>query len=194
MGECGRIAGMEVATPDRLFVKACSKCGETKSLQDFPIRRISSRRGVTRKGVCQACTNTSSRVRYARNPKTPAKQRARAKAFVRRADSPRHTLNINLLTALRYRPCDNPITLDELEQVFVSQGGRCALSGIEMTWAKGKLLGTSITLDRIDHDGGYTVGNVRLLCHAVNSFRGRMSDAEMVAMARAIVAMADRVL
>lgn len=174
-----------------LFVKTCSKCGKTKSLQDFPIRRRTTKRGILRRMDCQECCNTRSRILYSKNPNTPAKQRARRSAFSRRAGTPRHSLNINLLTALRYRPCDNPITLDELSQLFITQGGRCALSGIEMTWAKGKLLPTSITLDRIDHDGGYTSGNVRLLCHAVNSFRGRMSDDEMIAMARSIVAKAD---
>jgi hypothetical protein len=63
-----------------------------------------------------------------------------------------------------------------------------------MTWGRGKVTATSISLDRIDADGGYTAGNVRLLCHAVNAFRGRMSDSEMIAMARAIVAKADEPL
>ncbi len=47
---------------------------------------------------------------------------------------------------------------------------------------------TSITLDRIVPELGYAKGNIRLVCHAINSFRGRMTDAEMLAMARAIIA------
>jgi len=56
-----------------------------------------------------------------------------------------------------------------------------------MTWAQGKVLPTSITLDRINPDKGYTRRNVRLVCHAVNSFRGRMKDKEMLQMAKQIV-------
>ena len=75
--------------------------------------------------------------------------------------------------------------------LWVAQGGRCALSGIEMTWAKGKALPTSISMDRIDQTKGYVPGNVRLLCLGVNALRGIQTDEETIAMARAIVAMAD---
>jgi len=34
--------------------------------------------------------------------------------------------------------------------------------------------------------------NVRLVCHAVNAFRGRMSDSEMLSMAKSIVAHQER--
>jgi hypothetical protein len=50
------------------------------------------------------------------------------------------------------------------------------------------LLPNSMTMDRIVPALGYTSGNVRLVCHAINRFRGQMSDTEMLAMARAIVA------
>lgn len=60
------------------------------------------------------------------------------------------------------------------------QGGRCALSGIPMTWAKGDSNGWSqpfsLSLDRIDQTRSYEPGNVRLVCHCINCFRGRMSD------------------
>lgn len=63
--------------------------------------------------------------------------------------------------------------------------------GIKMTWAQGKVLPTSISLDRIDHTQGYSSDNLRLICHAVNAFKGQMTDAEMLVMARAIIAKAD---
>lgn len=71
--------------------------------------------------------------------------------------------------------------------LFEYQNGKCALSGIPLTWAKGRVMATSITLDRIDHRRGYVKDNVRLVAHAVNSFRGTMSDDEMFAMAVALV-------
>lgn len=162
-------------------------CRETKILAEF---HISKTKTAGRTSRCAFCINRYGSRYYAslsQEKKLEMRKRARARSIA----SPRHTLNINLLTAIKYRPCDNPISLDELEGLFIAQGGRCALSGVEMTWARGQVLATSISLDRIDTDGGYTSGNVRLLCHSVNAFRARMSDAEMIELARAIVAKAD---
>lgn len=170
-----------------LFEKTCPRCGQKKPLSEFHLCRGKSN---GRTSHCAECNNARGSARYAnlcKAKKTEMRDRARQ----REQTSPRHALNINILTALKYRPCEKPITLDELEQIFTAQNGRCALSGIEMTWGKGRVLPTSISLDRIDTDGDYTSGNVRLLCHCVNAFRHRMSDAEVIAMARAIVAKAD---
>lgn len=164
-------------------MKTCTKCGETKERSEF---HKAKDRPCGTTSHCATCNNLRGSRWYATRDKAKKKQ-LRDRAREREQLSPRHSLNINLLTALKYRPCDNPITLDQLAQLFADQDGRCALSGILMTWGKGRVTATSISLDRIDTDGDYTHGNVRLLCHAVNSFRGRMSDAEMIAMASAIV-------
>lgn len=104
-----------------------------------------------------------------------------------RRRSPRTTLNINLRDALKRCPTENPATVDDLMDIWNRQQGRCAVSGLQMTWAQGGLKPTSITLDRIDPKNGYSASNLRLLCHAVNSFKGRMSDDELFDMALAIV-------
>lgn len=46
-------------------------------------------------------------------------------------------------------------------------------------------------MDRIDQNRGYVGGNVRLICYAINNFRGRMTDDEMLAMARILIAKSD---
>jgi hypothetical protein len=82
---------------------------------------------------------------------------------------------------------DVTVTAAEMMDLYRRQGGRCALSGIEMTWAKGKTLPTSISIDRVDQTRGYHADNVRLLCAAVNAFRGIMTDEKMIEVAEAIV-------
>jgi hypothetical protein len=72
--------------------------------------------------------------------------------------------------------------------LWEDQKGLCAVSGLRMTWYKGKALPTSISIDRIDSAKGYTKVNVRLVCYAVNVFRNRWSDDDMYAIATAIVA------
>jgi hypothetical protein len=73
------------------------------------------------------------------------------------------------------------ISISELMEIWRNQKGRCALSGIEMTWigGGGKPTATSLSLDRINQKKGYVSGNVRLLCFSVNSFRGRLTDLEL---------------
>ena len=122
---------------------------------------------------------------YRSDPEYKAKVRERQKRSF--AKSPRGTLVRSLGHAMRRRPVHNPITIEELMEMFSAQDGKCALSGIKMTWFKGKILPTSLSLDRIDSNGDYTTGNVRLICHAINSFRGRMTDDEMFTMALALI-------
>lgn len=69
------------------------------------------------------------------------------------------------------------------------QEGKCALSGLPMTWVGSGP--TNISVDRINPKKGYTKDNVRLLCWAVNSFKLTGSDEQMIEMARAVVAHAD---
>jgi hypothetical protein len=84
---------------------------------------------------------------------------------------------------------DEPSTLmfDDLFSIWNRQRGRCALSGIEMTWGRGTILATSMSIDRIEQSRGYHADNLRFLCHNVNAFRGTGTDAEMIAMAKAII-------
>lgn len=80
-----------------------------------------------------------------------------------------------------------PVTHNELMALFAAQGGKCAVTGITMTWMAGKATPTSISIDRIDNALGYTRGNVRLVCYQVNLMRNRWDDDTMYSMALAIV-------
>ncbi len=73
-------------------------------------------------------------------------------------------------------------------EMFNRQDGCCALSGIKMTWMRGGLSPTSMSMDKIDPSLGYSRENLRLICHAINMFRGQMDDDQMYAMAEAIIA------
>ena len=106
----------------------------------------------------------------------------------RRALSPRMNLQA-ALSNKRHRGEHVTITVDYLMGIWNEQNGKCALSGIPMTWAPGHCgpTPTSISIDRLDPTRGYEAGNLRLLCHAINSFRLRMTDRELFEMAKALV-------
>lgn len=72
----------------------------------------------------------------------------------------------------------------------------CAVTGIEFdmtcSFRQGNIFVPS--LDRIDPKLGYTKGNVRFVCHGYNLAKHTGTDANVVKLARAIVAMADQEL
>lgn len=158
------------------FHKNCKDCNRDK----FGITKLAGRRNYVRAEYDKA---------YRNQPEVKARSTANRRA--RYSNSPRNVMQITLRHGLRRRPTDNPATIDDLMAMFSAQEGCCAITGIKLTWAQGSVLPTSISLDRIDPNGGYSADNLRLICHAVNAFKGRMSDAEMFQMAVAIVTRMD---
>jgi len=58
------------------------------------------------------------------------------------------------------------ITYDYLIDLLNKQNGKCALSGVQMTYHLNDL--SSISIDRIDSNIGYEKGNVQLVCKFIN--------------------------
>lgn len=65
------------------------------------------------------------------------------------------------------------ISVEEILQLHKRQQGRCALTGVEMTCElkKGKRVWTNASIDRVIAGGSYTIGNIHLVCTAINLFR-----------------------
>lgn len=73
-------------------------------------------------------------------------------------------------------------------EVFNTQNKTCALTKLPLKWATGNNSDPfNMSLDRIDNTKGYELGNVRLVLLCVNSFRMKMTDAEMLTIAKALV-------
>jgi hypothetical protein len=63
--------------------------------------------------------------------------------------------------------------------LYRKQNGRCALSGIVLTWNEQPNHFTNISIDRIDSDQGYEIGNVRLIAVWVNNALANFSEETM---------------
>jgi hypothetical protein len=180
--------------------KTCYKCREVKPVTEF-YRRSGAKSQY--RNICRGCADSAVRV-YRKTPE--ARKKSREKARIWRADpanvahdaklrkvrnqlSPRTAMRLMIFNARKR--ANVLVTLDELFALWERQDRRCAITGIIMTWGRGKIEATSLSLDRIDPDRDYELKNIRFVCHAVNCFRGRMSDEEMVEMARIIIAKAD---
>ncbi len=107
---------------------------------------------------------------------------------LKRLESP--LINVREAVKLALRRKGGDITSEYVMGLWISQKGLCSLSGIPMTWGSNGNITTpptSFSIDRVDQTIGYFVGNVRLVCHAVNSFRGSMTDQEMLYFAKNLV-------
>ncbi len=83
------------------------------------------------------------------------------------------------------------LRFEEVKRLWVSQRGLCTLTGRPMNCSAKldrvrDLLAPSI--DRIDSNGPYAVGNVHLVCWAVNRMKNTMSVAELVDWCSAVAA------
>jgi len=74
------------------------------------------------------------------------------------------------------------LTANDLIATLERQGGRCVLTGKELTCKlkRGKRYWTNASLDRIDGSRGYEPDNVQLVCIAVNLSRGGLTVDEYV--------------
>ena len=80
------------------------------------------------------------------------------------------------------------LTLDYLLELWNEQKGICALSGLQMTYERyNGRIGTNISIDKIDRDRGYVMGNVQLVCMACNQIKSDLSEEEMYNFCKKIV-------
>lgn len=81
------------------------------------------------------------------------------------------------------------ITLEYLKQLWNKQEGKCALTNFPMSYqqSKGKRNPYSLSIDKIDPNKGYEVGNVQFVCFAANMMKGELSLSELKKFCQAII-------
>ena len=164
----------------------CCACKAEKSVTDFP-RNRAVQRGYS--SECKKCANARNREHYRKNAdrlresyreysqmrreimkRSPDEWRRRAERPKR---SPLYYEIGRKLANAKYRSKERglPFDLDHeyLLGLYEKQEGRCALSGRELKLdAMSRAEPDSLSLDRVDNEGGYVRGNVRLVTWAVN--------------------------
>ena len=85
--------------------------------------------------------------------------------------------NLFITTKSRMKSSDN-MSLEYLINLYETQNGKCALSGIKMA----NLIGdhATISIDRIDPNFGYIIGNVQLVCQFINLGKNKHTNSEVV--------------
>ena len=80
------------------------------------------------------------------------------------------------------------LVVSELHALLVSQGRKCALTGLPLTCETGSPWVAS--LDQIEPSGGYVLENVQLVCWAANRAKGDLSREDFLLMCNSVVRLA----
>lgn len=77
------------------------------------------------------------------------------------------------------------ITIEDIWNLYETQEGSCALSGVPITWADKGLTATA-SIDRIDSTEGYIIENVQLVHKDVNFMKQEFEQEYFISMCKAI--------
>lgn len=82
----------------------------------------------------------------------------------------------------------NDLDLEYLMFLWQKQNGKCALTGIDMTYKFycGRV-NSNLSVDRIDSSKGYTKDNVQLVCMAANQMKNDLSQEEFEFMCKRVL-------
>ncbi len=75
------------------------------------------------------------------------------------------------------------VSIEEIWNLFIKQGGKCSISGLPLSFAKNYDLDRSLqtaSLDRIDSSKDYTIDNVQWLHKVINMMKQALSDEDFI--------------
>ena len=152
----------------------CQICNEYKPPEEFNHAKKPHR--ANRDLRCKACKSKAAKERRMQRYKTDHLRR----------------LLVERVAAAKDRAkkkgiyCD--ITLEEIQQLWEDQKGKCAISGLPMTYEMGKgRVHSNVSIDKKDPDKGYTISNIQLVCMAVNQMKSDMTTDTLIDYCRAIL-------
>jgi hypothetical protein len=162
--------------------KTCTRCGELKPTSLFYTTGKCVDGGPKYNSWCKDCIK-SKQATYHKKTWGPDKLQFTA---YKRTKTVRAYLSY--LRAKAVRRGGGCVSIDALETLWLVQGGRCALTGWPMTMelAKG-VVPTNCSIDRIDSEAGYDVGNVQLVCRAANVAKHDLSASDFLQLCKAVV-------
>ena len=144
-------------------MRKCEGCGQTLKLKEEFYLEYNSKRGNSYyRRACKKCVHNRRRARYSKTPEL----------FLARGFS-------QLKSARQRSGWEFDISLPQLIELYHKQSGKCALSGIRMTWrASDKRDDKSfltnqynISIDRIINTKGYKIENIQLVCKHINMMK-----------------------
>lgn len=171
---CKHEARCQNDNPQTEGTKKCAGCGQLKDVSEFHKATDSKKDGLN--SSCKECrkkiqTESQSILEgFVREKIKDARERCKKDSFKLKNVS----LNINK---------------EQIVALFKLQNGLCALTGEQLTHTTKTerknddqhiINLTNLSIDRIDPNFGYMLGNVRLVCAIVNKIKWTMSDGSLL--------------
>jgi len=142
----------------------CSSCKLHKPLSDFYSNGCFSDGTKKYRSKCKHCVLEFAKEQHPVNYSSKCKKRSL---------TPKNFISSILYHATqRKQHLGFNIDIFYLVDLYNKQQGKCAISGVEMTYisGSGRVL-TNISIDRIDSSLGYIQGNVQFVCDVVNRMK-----------------------
>ena len=140
--------------------RKCTVCGVTKRIEEFPPHQ---KKGYFKR-TCKPCTTAKTAAYKYRCPENYLYTR------LGRQNKGQARIEVR-------------ITKEDLKELWDQQQGKCAVTGLHMTYfprSQRKSTGLNASVDRIDSMDVYRKGNVRLVCSRVNMMKGAGEDADLL--------------
>lgn len=149
-------------------MKICRKCKEEKPIFEYH-KDKTKKYGVTT--ICKPCARIETRKYYKANTQHILEHQRRYSKFY----IPKHTKDIDsrlkeLCTKAKGRTNKEfNLVPQNLIDLWAKQDGKCAYTGLPLVPTANQF--NTVSLDRVDSSKGYIVGNIQLLCTAINRMK-----------------------
>lgn len=141
--------------------------------------------------------NTTPPSNWFRNHKDRRCKECKRKQYLKRREASRGKRDLDRMILERWHAArdrakthniDFNLTVEYLKQLWDKQEGKCALSGIGMTYIFNcGRVHTNLSIDRITPSLGYIEGNVQLVCMACNQIKSDLTEEKMYNFCKMIV-------
>lgn len=163
-------------------MKICSKCNSSLEICDFYTTGKKADGSPKYQSWCKSCISSKMKSYH---KKTWGDEKLQFTAFKRTKSVRAYITYLRQKAIKRKSSC---LSIDELEQIWNSQKGKCALTGWDMTMILGNgNIDTNASIDRIDSDLEYIENNVQFVCRAVNVFKSNATEEFLYKMCEAII-------
>lgn len=158
-------------------VKTCKCCGETKSISLF-YKHKGMKDGYYTK--CKVCHDAYNKIYYEKNKEKIVQYRVdynrnNPRKAYRDLDS---RFSLLIKTASYRNKFEVNVSVEDLKSLWHKQEGRCAYTQLPLLATANQL--NTVSLDRIDSSKGYIVGNIQLVCSAVNKMKSNMTERQFI--------------
>ncbi len=156
--------------------KTCTKCGETKGLLSFN-KDKTKKFGVG--SICKPCASITAHEYYIKN----SEHIKRRVSKYNESYFPKYHSDVisrlkNLCTKARNRTKEFNLTDQDLFDLWENQNGQCAYTKLPLLAAANQF--NTVSLDRVDSSKGYVVGNIQLVCAAINVMKMAATEDQFI--------------